>query len=324
MSNATGGERLELGLLLATWADQSGASHRWHELRELARLAEEVGLDALWLADHVAIAPGWPFRETWTTLSAIAASTGRIRIGTLVTCTAFRSPVLLASMADMVDEIAGGRLVLGLGAGYPEGDQTWAALGLHTDRPIGRFEEAVQIVIRLLRERELDFEGQFYTLRGVRLALPRAPGRPIPIWIGAGGRRMMRITARWVDAFNTRVRSGAEAAIEEDLRLLEEACSAVGRDPSTLARTALGMVSFVRPNAARSRYSDPARREPFAGTPDEIAAQLDDLRRFGFRHMACIVDPGMMPGPLRQYVLLTSRSIEQLGRVAESLRSRAS
>jgi hypothetical protein len=152
-------ERLTLGVFLPGWEDQYGAAPSWSEIHDMARRAEEAGLDALWLPDHLLLTPRWGTREAWTLLAALAASTSRITIGTLVTCTAFREPALLALMASTLDEVSGGRLILGLGAGYPDRDLSWQAFGYATDHPVGRFEEAVEIIVRLLHGERVTYQG---------------------------------------------------------------------------------------------------------------------------------------------------------------------
>src|SRR5690348_13144175 len=149
----------------------------------MARAAENAGFDTLWLGDHLLYRYGddstrgpW---EVWTMLSAIAASTSRIRLGPLVAATAFHAPPMLAKLAATVDEISGGRLILGLGAGW--NDTEFSALGAPFAYRVGRFEEAFTIVRTLLRDGFIDFEGEFYAARDAEL-LPRparAGGPPL-------------------------------------------------------------------------------------------------------------------------------------------------
>ena len=144
-----------------------------------------VGFDSVWLPDHLLFRfPGvrpqgvW---DVWSLLSALAATTKRVEIGPLVACTSFRNPALIAKMADTIDEISGGRLILGLGAGWhkPEYD----AFGFPFDHRVSRFEEAMQIIHGLLRDGHVDFEGKFYSARDCELRPrgPRPQGPPI-LW----------------------------------------------------------------------------------------------------------------------------------------------
>lgn len=312
--------RLELGVMLPNGEDQYGTAASWRQLRDLARRAEEAGLDALWLPDHLLLTPQWGGRETWTLLAAVAAATSRIQIGTLVTCTGFRQPGLLAAMASTVDEISGGRLILGLGAGYPDHDLSWQAFGYAPDHPVGRFEEAVEIIVRLLRDEQVTYQGQYYQTANavVRVRGPR-PGGP-PIWVGGGGPRVQRAAIRWAEAYNLRVHPGEEERLRGVFAHLDALCRAAGRDPTTLSRTAFGIVSLADPASLPGRFPDPRRTRPFSGTPDEIADQLRALRATGVDHMVCIVDDGETPGPLTQYPVLRMAGFERFLQVAEALR----
>src|SRR3954466_5477375 len=174
---------------------------RWPEYVAMVRRAEEVGFDSLWLGDHLLyrLAAGstrgpW---EVWTMLAGLAAATSRIRLGPLVASTAFHAPAMLAKLAATVDEISGGRLVLGLGAGWNETE--FAAFGFPFDHRIDRFEEAFTIIRTLLRDGAIDFQGRYYQPRDCEL-LPRPArsGGP-PILIGSSGPRMLRITMPHAD-----------------------------------------------------------------------------------------------------------------------------
>src|SRR5215212_5972642 len=162
---------LKLGIFLdvfegTTSTGQVTPAKRWHELRAFARRAETLGFDSLWVPDHLlwrddgatgSTRGAW---EAWSILAALAADTERIQLGALVLCTAFRNPALVAKMADTVEEISSGRLILGLGAGYHEPEFT--AFGYPYDHRISRFEEALTIITTLLRQGEIDFTGAYY------------------------------------------------------------------------------------------------------------------------------------------------------------------
>jgi alkanesulfonate monooxygenase SsuD/methylene tetrahydromethanopterin reductase-like flavin-dependent oxidoreductase (luciferase family) len=160
------GRPLQIGIMLPdTEREMAGGSARWADLLAMARTAEGCGFDSLWVSDHLI------FRfegkepqgvwECWSLLSALAASTSRVELGPLVSATSFRNPALLAKIAATVDEIAGGRLVLGLGAGWHEPE--YAAFGYPFDHRVSRFEEALAIVRGLLRDGRVDFAGDYYT-----------------------------------------------------------------------------------------------------------------------------------------------------------------
>ena len=160
----------------------------------MTRAIEDLGFDSVWVGEHLLYR--WPDRpprgpwEAWTLLSAIAASTTRIELGPLVACTNFHNPALLAKQAATIDEISGGRFVLGLGAGWNETE--FRAFGYPYDHRIDRFEEAFTIIRTLLREGAIDFDGRWYQARDCEL-LPRGP-RPDgpPLMIGSNGPRMLR------------------------------------------------------------------------------------------------------------------------------------
>jgi alkanesulfonate monooxygenase SsuD/methylene tetrahydromethanopterin reductase-like flavin-dependent oxidoreductase (luciferase family) len=152
-----------------------GQSARWNDLLELALLAEAVGFDSLWVPDHLLISWQEQTRgiwECWSLLAALAAVTERVELGPLVTRTGFRSPALLAKMADTMDEISGGRLVLGLGAGTSAPEES--AFGAPGDHRVDRFEETLQIIVPLLRDGRVDFAGRYYRARNCELR-PRGP-----------------------------------------------------------------------------------------------------------------------------------------------------
>lgn len=256
---------------------------RWDDIVGMARLGEEMGFDSLWLVDHLLYQFGaddqvrgvW---ECWTLLGGIAAVTTKPELGTLVTCTAFRSPALLAKMAETIDEMSAGRLILGIGAGYYE--REFKAFGLPHDHLYGRFEEALHILTTLLRTGSMDYDGTYASAIQSELR-PRGP-RPegLPIMIGTRGAKMLKLTAQHADAWNGwLVRSGnsmdAYLAVKAEV---DAACEAVGRDPKTLERTVTVNVD-PRPGSV----SKPGG--PICGTPDEIAAQLAAYAAEGVTHL---------------------------------------
>src|SRR5215207_2815124 len=183
MSVRVSSVRPKIGLYLPVWespASRNTPALRWTEIQAMARATEDAGFDSIWLPDELLFPENLPFEgepsrgfwESWSILSAIAATTRRVDLGHLVIANTFRNPALLAKMADTVDEISGGRLVLGLGAGGTEYGHR--AFGIPWARRVARFEEALQIIIPLLREGHVDFAGEFYTIRECELR-PRGP-----------------------------------------------------------------------------------------------------------------------------------------------------
>ena len=238
-------DRLKVGLDLPT-SDRTGLG--WSELRDIAMLAEEVGFDSIWLDDHLlyhmrgAAEPNGNW-ESWSMLSALAACTRTVELGNLVLGMGFRNPALLAKMADTVDEISGGRLILGVGTGYHEVE--YNAFGYPYDHRYARFEEAIQIVSALLKTGEVDFDGRYYKARECLLK-PRGP-RPMgpPIMVGTKGHKMLRLTARYADIWNVYWTStnNSPDGVPPLRERVDEACAEVGRDPATLERTVWGLYS---------------------------------------------------------------------------------
>src|SRR5215208_4032935 len=176
-ANASRTRPLKVGLILPdTEREMGGATARWTDLVQMARMAEDLGFDSIWNADHLIYRfPGKEVQgpwESWSLLAALAAVTTRVEIGPLVACTSFRNPALLAKIADTVDEVSGGRLILGLGAGWhaPE----YKAFGYPFDQRVSRFEKALQIIVPLLKGEQVTFHGKFYDVDDVVLT-PRGP-----------------------------------------------------------------------------------------------------------------------------------------------------
>lgn len=270
---------------------------RWGEIREMATLAEGIGFDSLWVPDHLLFRhPGQGTVGMWegmSVLAALAAVTERVEFGPLVLCTGFRNPALLAKMADTIDEIGGGRFVLGIGAGWhrPEYD----AFGYPFDHRVGRFEEAITIIHGLLRTGRIDFAGTYYQARDCELR-PRGP-RPEgpPILVGSMGERMLRLAARYADSVNTNWRNTPEEAAAL-LPRIDAACAAEGRDPATLERT-VGIQIDLAGESGRRGSDDGA--PPLRGTPEELAAALRAYAALGFTHAQLLPEPNT-PAALEQ------------------------
>jgi alkanesulfonate monooxygenase SsuD/methylene tetrahydromethanopterin reductase-like flavin-dependent oxidoreductase (luciferase family) len=245
---------------------------RYADIAKLAQEAESAGLEALWVSDHLLFqSPGEPPSapwEAWTMLAALAAATSRAELGTLVTATSFRAPGMLAKQAHTVQEITGGRLILGIGAGWYEPEYT--AFGFPFDHRGGRFAEAVEIIATLIREGRADFAGQYYSVNDCLLLPELGPGvGPPPILIAGRRPRMMQLTARWADAWTGAWYGLPGRRFRDERDALYEACTAAGRDPSSVEITAGVLV--VEPDA--SATDDDARRR-LPGDPSAIAEAL--------------------------------------------------
>ena len=270
----------------------------WERWFRIAERVESLGLDSLWRSDHFFSLSGHPERpalECWTSLTALAQRTERIRFGPLVSPITFRHPALLARMAAAVDGLSDGRLVLGVGAGWNEAEH--AAYGI-TLPPLkerfDRLEEGIAVIKALWTGGPVDLDGRYYPLRGAS-AYPRPVQQPAPpLLIGGDGEvRLLRIVAMHADEWNSHA-PGPDVYRAKRARL-EEHCRAVGRDPNTIHRSWMGGIligrdrsevlekgrwfhSFLGPLAGGSPGAVPEvlrQRHWLVGTPDEVAEQLD-------------------------------------------------
>ena len=229
---------MDVGLILPMGDDaRPGIPVSYRSILGLARDAQEAGLDSLWVYDHLlTVEDGAGVNGPWealTLLSALAASTASIRLGTLVCCTTFRHPALLAKTAHTLQEISGGRLVLGVGAGWHEPE--YRAFGYPFDRRVDRFAEAVEIIATLLRDGRMSFAGEFHTLTDCVLLPPLSdPAWRTPILVAGRRPRMLRLTARWADAWNTAWYGRPDARFAAVRDELSAACEAQRRDPASL------------------------------------------------------------------------------------------
>jgi alkanesulfonate monooxygenase SsuD/methylene tetrahydromethanopterin reductase-like flavin-dependent oxidoreductase (luciferase family) len=173
---------------------------RWPESLAMARAAEEVGFESIWLGDHLLYdEPERAPWEAWTLLSALAAATSTVRLGPLVACAGFHPPAVLAKMASTIDEVSGGRFVLGLGSGWNR--REFDAFGIPYDKRVSRFEEAFAIISGLLRGERVTLDGTYH--RADDAVLLPTPARQTPIMIGSNGRRMLSIALPHAQAWNT-------------------------------------------------------------------------------------------------------------------------
>ena len=274
----------------------------------MARRAEDVGVDSLWLGDHLlyrfadaSVRGPW---EAWSVMSALAAVTERVVLGPLVACTAYRNPAVLAKEAATLDEISGGRFVLGLGAGWNQVE--FEAFGLPFDHRVSRFAEAFTIISTLLREGAVDFAGEYYTARDCVL-VPQGPtpGGP-PLLVGSTGPRMLAVTAPHADAWNAWY--GDTGNTPEGVAPLrarvDEAVSAAGRRPEEVARTVAVLLRMAGGTGRfMGDYPGSGTAPALQGSPEEVAAELAAYADAGVEEVQLVLDP------------ITSGSIEALGEV---------
>lgn len=270
----------------------------WESIQQRARVAETVGFDVFVFEDALLYRQENATDGLWESVSiaaALAATTDRIHLGQSVLNSPYRSPAMTAKIAETIDEISGGRYVLGIGAGNTP-DSDYEAFGFPIDRRYSRFAEAIHIIHALLKTGRVDFEGEFYSAKDAEMVLrgPRPEGPPINI--AAGGPKMLHLAARYGDAWNWW--AGGETLEQSASRLLavserlDLACEARERDPATLGRT-LDLYTVVPEEfraSARSPDSLPIQ-QPVTGTNEEIVDYLRRFGKIGFDEIRCDVWP---------------------------------
>ena len=293
--------RFGLALPQYDYSLPSEDSISWQSVVDWAVRAEKLGFSSVWLSDHLFYdltrygGPSGEQRgvECFTGLSAVAAATSRVRMGSLVACNDFRNPALLAKVAATLDVLSGGRLDLGMGAGWFEAEYRAAGIPFETAAVrVGRLGEAIQIVRGLLDTGQMNFSGDYYRIDGA-YCLPRPVQERVPVFIGGAGDRIARTAGRYADWFNS-----AWAWEPEDfagrIRAVDRAAERAGRDPADISKT-VGL--YALPGATRGAVerrwqhyvscSPPGRPEhisyalwaedKLAGTYEQIAGRI---RRF--------------------------------------------
>ena len=283
----------------------------WRDLARMATTAEALGYDSIWVGDHLIYRdedtpPRGPW-EAWTIMAAVAAITERVEIGPLVACTSFHTPAMIAKKAATLDEVASGRLILGLGAGWNEPE--YRAFGYPYDHRVSRFEEAFTIIRRLLRGEEVDFRGDYYTVEG-SLIIPPGP-RPDgpPLMVGSGSPRMLDITMPHVQSWNAWYAwfGNRPKGLAPWMEKVDAACTRVGRDPRSVERTC---ALYVRMSGGKGRHMLARAEEetpPLRGTPETLAAILRQYADVGINHVQLVLDP------------ITVEAIEEFAPVLEIL-----
>jgi len=268
-----------------------GRTPRWSDILLMAQAAESIGFDAIWISDHVGFgdpAGEWSGAwESWTLLSALAAATTRVALGNYVLAVPFRNPALLAKMAETLDEISGGRVILGLGAGWNEPEFT--SYGVPYDDRFRRFEDALRVITDMLRRGSSTHDGHTIQTRSARIE-PRGP-RPegLPVMVGANGPRMLRLTAELADHWNGGMPGSDE--LPGMLQEMDDVCREVGRDPATLTRSAEILVRTVA-----ARDGAPPEAHEIRGEPEAIAAQIRAFGDLGLDHLQVQLRPNSVEG----------------------------
>ena len=270
----------------------------WESISGRATTAEAVGFDMFVFEDALLYRGEKTTDGVWESVSiaaAVAATTSRMNLGQSVVNSPYRSPAMTAKIADTIDEISGGRYVLGIGAGNTE-DSDYEAFGFPTDHRYSRFAEAIQIIHGLLRDGAIDFDGEFYTAKQAELVLrgPRPDGPPIII--AAGSPKMLQLVPRYADAWNwwgwDETLGNLEERLGPIIASLEQACEAEERDPATLGRT-FDLYTVV-PEGFSINGATPYgldMKQPVTGTSQRIAEHILSIGELGFDEIRCDVFP---------------------------------
>jgi F420-dependent oxidoreductase-like protein len=258
-----------------------GPNNSWNDTLALAKHAEAGGWHGVWYADHFmpnAEDTSGPTSECWTTLAALAASVPRIRLGALVTGNTYRHPAVLAKMAANVDNISGGRCVLGLGAGWQENEHRAYGIEFSTlGGRMSRLEEACQVVTGLFSNEKTTFAGKYYQLTDAPLA-PKPVQKPLPLLIGGGGeQRTLRIAAKYANEWNV---WGTPEVLKHKGGTLDRYCEEIGRDPRTIAHSAQGLL-VLTDDAAMVERMKAAGRPVIGGNGPQVRALVEQYAEAG-------------------------------------------
>jgi probable F420-dependent oxidoreductase len=281
---------------------------RWPEYLSIARAAEDVGFHSIWVGDHhLYRGDGRPERgpwEAWTLLAALAAVTERVRLGPLVACLNFHPPALLAKSAATVDEVSRGRLVFGVGAGWNRAE--FEAFNIPYDHRASRFEEAFDIVRRLLAGERVTVNGRWHAVDDAVL-LPVPAARPT-LMVGSTGARVLAATLPHVDAWNTWFDwyGNSPEQFTAKQTEIDVACERAGRDPATLQRSACVLVQLDPTTGERPID---AGVTPLRGSPSDIANGLREMAAAGADEVILVCDP------------ITEASVRELGAALTILRA---
>ena len=286
---------LKLGMVLPMFETvPTGEKVPWSAIREQALLAEEIGFDTVLIPDELLWRPAaWSgprgFWECVSMTAAVAAATSTIEIGTWVLSALHRNAGLTAKVVETIDEISGGRFLLGLGAGHA--GKQGEAFGFPGDRTIGRYEEALQIIVPLLREGRADFHGEFHSAIDLEQR-PRGP-RPggVPIMLGGHGPRTMRLAVQYADIWSAyATESSLPGVFDTMLAGLDTACGAAGRDPGSLGRSIGVWVESTDDHGVEAADLG----VPITGTAEEIAGTLSTFAEMGVTRLELMVWPNTL------------------------------
>ena len=282
--------RMRIGLVLPIEQGDAEAPLSYPEIRGIARSAEDAGFDSIWVFDHLLFrfdGKTTGIHECWTVLSALAEATSRVQLGTIVMCTAFRNPALLAKMAATLDHISDGRLILGIGCGWH--DPEYEAFGYPTDHKVGRFEEALTVIRSLIREGRADLDGRWVTARDAVLVPPARAD--LPILIAAKRPRMLELTARHADAWNLAWFGAPDDRLGRVRQDLTATLERVGRAPSSLDITVGVTVRYPDLLPADASEDGAAMRGS-----EEVRAGFAAHEAAGADHLIVAMEPATVAG----------------------------
>ena len=286
----------------------------WQELVSVWKAIDQAGYDTAWVFDHffpIFSEPSGPCFEAWTTLTGLALQTSRIEVGVLVTGNTYRHPPVLAKIAATLDHATGGRLILGIGAGWFEAEHRAYGIPFYTTAErIQRLDESVQIIKGLWTQPKTTFEGRYYSVKDAWCE-PKPVRKPHPpILIGAAGEKMtLKVVARHADIWNT---FGSPAVFSNKIRALQEHCASVGRnfdeieiswagvavicDSAAMKQEVLGKIA-----EAWHRPVEEMDQSALVGTLDQIRSRIDEFIKIGVTHFIVGATPPFDPAGLRRF-----------------------
>ena len=272
----------------------------YQKIRDIAAYVESLGFESLWVSDHFFMTDEsveTPCLECWTTLAALARDTRRLRLGSMVSAQSYRNPALLAKMAASLDNISGGRVNFGVGAGWK--DVEYEAYGYRYPKPavrIRQLDEALEIAELMWSNGKASFKGRYYSIEEA-LCSPKPVQRPrIPIWVGGTGGLTLKVAAKHADAVNF-AWSQPPSFFEAKLSELEAKCRRIGRDYGEIRKSAGLMITMAETEELEMKLADQRRRSgtPYmrylsrqppniVGTPDVVAERIREYVSLGVDH----------------------------------------
>lgn len=283
----------------------------WDDILAAARHAEATGWDAIYVADHFmpnSDDTSGPMHEAWALVSALAASVPRVGIGVLVSGNTYRHPAVLAKTAATADHVSGGRIILGLGAGWQENEHIAYGIEYSTVKGrLDRLEEACEVITSLFTQPQTTFDGEYYQLVNAPLE-PKPIQSPLPLLIGGGGeKRTMRIAARFAQRWNV---WGDPETLTHKNGVLDRHCEELNRDPAEISRSAQGLLFLMDDEASAAKMRERGiGRAALIGTPDELVEVVTAYREARVDEL--IVPDFTLPAGVAKHEVM-DRFIEQV------------